>query len=96
MPEAPERTLGDFDALSFDCYGTLIDWEAGITAELASWAQRRGLAARPDELLAAFAAHETLVQQAASNSSGRAATPRRCAQDASPAVMPASQSINVP
>ena len=36
MPAAPERTLGDFDALSFDCYGTLIDWEAGITAELAS------------------------------------------------------------
>ena len=20
----------DFDALSFDCYGTLIDWESGI------------------------------------------------------------------
>ena len=65
MPEAPERTLGDFDALSFDCYGTLIDWEAGITAELASWAQRRSVACRPDELLATFAAHETLVQQAA-------------------------------
>ena len=65
MPAAPERTLGDFDALSFDCYGTLIDWEAGITAELASWAQRRSVACRPDELLATFAAHETLVQQAA-------------------------------
>ena len=22
--------LTDFEALSFDCYGTLIDWEAGI------------------------------------------------------------------
>jgi 2-haloacid dehalogenase len=25
---------GDFDALTFDCYGTLIDWEAGILAAL--------------------------------------------------------------
>ena len=23
-----------FDALTFDCYGTLIDWEAGILAAL--------------------------------------------------------------
>ena len=22
-------TFADFDALSFDCYGTLIDWESG-------------------------------------------------------------------
>ena len=22
--------LTDFDALSFDCYGTLIDWETGL------------------------------------------------------------------
>lgn len=27
---------GDFDALTFDCYGTLIDWEAGIVAALRS------------------------------------------------------------
>jgi 2-haloacid dehalogenase len=26
--------LSDFEALSFDCYGTLIDWEAGIAAVL--------------------------------------------------------------
>ena len=26
--------LGDFRALTFDCYGTLIDWEAGILAGL--------------------------------------------------------------
>lgn len=30
----PHVNLGDFDALSFDCYGTLIDWEAGITIHL--------------------------------------------------------------
>src|SRR5580765_7256903 len=27
---------GAFDALTFDCYGTLIDWEAGILAALRS------------------------------------------------------------
>jgi 2-haloalkanoic acid dehalogenase type II len=27
-----DRTLADFDVLSFDCYGTLIDWESGIHA----------------------------------------------------------------
>ena len=30
------------EALSFDCYGTLIDWEAGIAAVLAPWAARAG------------------------------------------------------
>ena len=30
----------DYDVLSFDCYGTLIDWEAGITAALGPWARR--------------------------------------------------------
>ena len=34
--------LRDFEALSFDCYGTLIDWEAGIAAVLTEWAARRG------------------------------------------------------
>jgi len=26
--------LDAFDALTFDCYGTLIDWEAGLLAAL--------------------------------------------------------------
>ena len=26
--------LTDFKALSFDCYGTLIDWESGMVAAL--------------------------------------------------------------
>jgi len=29
--------FADFEALSFDCYGTLIDWEAGIAAVLGPW-----------------------------------------------------------
>ena len=35
--------LTRYKALSFDCYGTLIDWEAGIAAVLAPWAREQGL-----------------------------------------------------
>ena len=51
-----------FTALSFDCYGTLIDWETGIRKELAMWSGRRGVEAAGDDLLMAFANHETVVQ----------------------------------
>jgi len=50
--------LVDFDALSFDCYGTLIDWEAGIAAVLRRWAGARGLAMGDEELLTAYATDE--------------------------------------
>lgn len=35
--------LTDFDVLTFDCYGTLIDWETGIQEALATLAQRAGI-----------------------------------------------------
>jgi 2-haloalkanoic acid dehalogenase type II len=43
--------LHSFDALTFDCYGTLIDWERGITDALRPWAARHGLHVSDDELL---------------------------------------------
>ena len=46
--------LNDFDALSFDCYGTLIDWEAGITVILRRWADEHGVRASDEELLRAY------------------------------------------
>lgn len=54
--------LADFDALSFDCYGTLIDWEAGLSAVLAPWAASRGLHLGEEELLSAYARHETRAE----------------------------------
>jgi 2-haloacid dehalogenase len=54
--------LAGFRALSFDCYGTLIDWEAGIVTELTRWAEQHRIVATDDELLTAFAEHETVVQ----------------------------------
>jgi 2-haloacid dehalogenase len=50
--------FADFEALSFDCYGTLIDWEAGIMAVLAPWAWRCGLDLDREQLLEAYAAAE--------------------------------------
>lgn len=50
--------LGDFDALSFDCYGTLIDWETGIAGVLAPWAHNNGLDLTDEALLTAYSAHE--------------------------------------
>jgi 2-haloalkanoic acid dehalogenase type II len=47
--------LSDFDVLTFDCYGTLIDWETGIGRAIGPWLKRRGVEATPDEVLAAFA-----------------------------------------
>jgi 2-haloacid dehalogenase len=51
--------LEHFSALTFDCYGTLIDWEAGILAALRPWAAGRRVTADDEELLAAFAQAES-------------------------------------
>ncbi len=50
--------FGRFDALTFDCYGTLIDWETGIVAALRSVLDPRGVAPEADQLLETFARHE--------------------------------------
>ena len=55
--------LTDFDALSFDCYGTLIDWEAGIAAGLRPWAREAGLTFSDEELLTAYSAHEAQAER---------------------------------
>ena len=50
--------LSDFDTLTFDCYGTLIDWETGIAAALGPLAARAGREIDAGERLAAFGRHE--------------------------------------
>jgi putative hydrolase of the HAD superfamily len=54
--------LTSFAALSFDCYGTLIDWEAGIAAVLVPWAREHGLEPDAERLLAVYADHEATVE----------------------------------
>jgi 2-haloacid dehalogenase len=51
--------LSDFDTLTFDCYGTLIDWEGGIHAALRPLVARTGKAFSRDAVLEAFARHES-------------------------------------
>lgn len=48
--------------LSFDCYGTLIDWERGLLQAFAPWRERVGLALDDEALLAAFAEEEAAQQ----------------------------------
>jgi 2-haloalkanoic acid dehalogenase type II len=55
--------LPQFQALTFDVYGTLIDWETGIVDTLQPWAERNGVTAGRADLLASFARHETRRQQ---------------------------------
>jgi putative hydrolase of the HAD superfamily len=55
--------LTSFRALSFDCYGTLIDWEAGIAAVLTPWAREQGLEASDEELLLAYGDGEAAAQR---------------------------------
>jgi 2-haloacid dehalogenase len=54
--------LTRYRALSFDCYGTLIDWEAGIAAVLGPWARSVGLDLDDERLLEAYAGHEAAVE----------------------------------
>jgi 2-haloacid dehalogenase len=54
--------LADFEALSFDCYGTLIDWEAGLAAVLGPWARSRGLDLSDEALLTAYSGHESRAE----------------------------------
>ncbi len=54
--------LTKYEALSFDCYGTLIDWEAGILGVLRPWATECGLDVEDEQLLLAYAHHESATE----------------------------------
>jgi len=56
--------LTQFQAMSFDCYGTLIDWEAGLAAVLTPWARAAGLELEDEALLAAYSRHEAAAEAA--------------------------------
>jgi len=56
----PER----FEALTFDCYGTLIDWEGGILGALRPLVARHRVEADDDELLAVYAGLEAAAEAA--------------------------------
>jgi 2-haloacid dehalogenase len=61
----PESTGIDFSSvrvLTFDCYGTLIDWEAGIESALARILAAKATPAPTEQLLEAYAAAEAELE----------------------------------
>ena len=53
-----------FEAVSFDCYGTLIDWESGIVGAIRPVLEARGLDLSDTQILALFAEIEPVAQRA--------------------------------
>jgi 2-haloacid dehalogenase len=51
-----------FAALTFDCYGTLIDWESGLLAALQPVLEAHGVEAAEEELLPRYARHEARLE----------------------------------
>ncbi|WPB58930.1 haloacid dehalogenase type II [Xylophilus sp. GOD-11R] len=55
--------LSDFKVLTFDCYGTLIDWESGIFNALAPLAAKAGHGKTRDQVLENYAQHEASQEE---------------------------------
>ncbi len=53
----------DFDVLTFDCYGTLIDWESGLLEALRRVLGPRGMVPDDDDLLEAYARQEAEIER---------------------------------
>jgi 2-haloalkanoic acid dehalogenase type II len=56
--------ISDFRVLTFDCYGTLIDWESGIYTGLLPLLEKGGITLGRDAVLETFARYES-AQEAA-------------------------------
>ncbi|MGH7041679.1 MAG: haloacid dehalogenase type II [Acetobacteraceae bacterium] len=54
--------LTDFKALTFDCYGTLIDWESGMIEALRPLTEKVRRSLSRDDILKAHAHHESAQQ----------------------------------
>lgn len=55
--------LSDFDVFTFDCYGTLIDWESGMIEGLKPLTDRLKESITRDEILQTHAHHESTQQR---------------------------------
>lgn len=59
------KRVTDFEVLTFDCYGTLIDWERGILAAIRPWMARHGITADDNATLELFGTCESAAEAAA-------------------------------
>ena len=60
---ATRPSLNDFEVLSFDCYGTLIDWETGLLEALAPLLARVATLPTRDEVLETYALAESEAEK---------------------------------
>lgn len=58
------KSLSDYKALSFDCYGTLIDWETGLWRAVEGWFARHGATVDRDRLLQTYGRLESEAEHA--------------------------------
>jgi len=52
-----------YDIITFDCYGTLLDWESGIAGAFAREAAEDGVTLERDDVLRAYHATEVVIEQ---------------------------------
>jgi 2-haloacid dehalogenase len=57
-----EVDLSAFEVITFDCYGTLIDWETGLIDALRPVLEAHGASAEDEQLLELYGAHEAAVE----------------------------------
>lgn len=55
--------FSNFSALSFDCYGTLIDWESGIANELLAWTEKNSYPVSREQVLVDFSDYEAKAER---------------------------------
>jgi 2-haloacid dehalogenase len=58
----PEQ-IDQVEVLTFDCYGTLIDWEAGILGVWKPMLAARGIEVSDEEILGQYVEHEAAVER---------------------------------
>lgn len=61
----PSFDFDRYEVLTFDCYGTLVDWETGIVAGLRIALGPAGADVTDDELLGRFGHHEAIAEAGA-------------------------------
>src|SRR5260370_29330189 len=54
--------LEEITHLTFDCYGTLIDWESGILGAMGPLFRSHGVDAPPEKLLRLYVRHEAELE----------------------------------
>jgi 2-haloacid dehalogenase len=62
VADASSLDLASFEVLTFDCYGTLVDWETGLALALGDLLAARGVELEREALLALYAQFEPAAQ----------------------------------